>query len=371
MRDDGGMGLFCGEHRCHAGACERERVGGQFCEEHTCRVGGCNAGFADEAGRFCAEHECARAECRLDRYRLFGNGSTFCHVHKCQDRECVREAMNETGWCERHQPCSVEGCRRQRVVEGEMVTAHCELRELRLYPLTALMGNYWLTRPWQIPPRLARGTTRNVPPAPWKADASATTIPVGCVIAWRNGTTRSRGRRPARSTGALPTDAASSANIPASTPTARRSLGSIPSACATDARPGAPGACHRPWTAVGSASGTLARCRTVRRRRALTAGSCVPTTRLRVRSACETPRGTRGGSWRVLIRFTTPVTGSMGLSRGSCWAVGRHTVSGCPLSVQGEGCPARAISTGRGRRAITTTFPSHSIAGRCGWPGGV
>lgn len=51
----------------------------------------------------------------------------FCIEHKCRDPDCAREVMAEYGWCERHQPCLTEGCRRQRVVDGERVTEHCEL----------------------------------------------------------------------------------------------------------------------------------------------------------------------------------------------------------------------------------------------------
>ncbi|OIW27929.1 hypothetical protein CONLIGDRAFT_454927 [Coniochaeta ligniaria NRRL 30616] len=127
MHDDGSMAPFCGDHRCHSGGCGKEGNLGQFCDDHKCRFPGCNAGFANEAnGRFCADHECARVDCRRERYRSHGFGSTFCHEHKCRDPDCVREVMGEYGWCERHQPCLTEGCRRQRVMEGERVTDHCE-----------------------------------------------------------------------------------------------------------------------------------------------------------------------------------------------------------------------------------------------------
>jgi hypothetical protein len=134
MHDDGSMAPFCGEHRCHHGACDKERTGGLFCEEHRCKsVTGCVAGLANEAGTLCAEHECVRENCRNARYALLGVVSTFCSVHKCADRYCAREG-GENQWCERHQPCSTPGCLRQRVMDGERVAPFCEQREYRTGP---------------------------------------------------------------------------------------------------------------------------------------------------------------------------------------------------------------------------------------------
>ncbi|KAH8906616.1 hypothetical protein BR93DRAFT_927463 [Coniochaeta sp. PMI_546] len=127
MYDDGSLAPYCGDHRCHAGACPNEGSRGQFCEDHKCRHPGCDAGLAQEAGQFCADHECARADCGRERYRSHGFGSMFCNEHKCRDPDCASEVMGEYGWCERHQPCSAEGCRRQRLMDGERITEHCEL----------------------------------------------------------------------------------------------------------------------------------------------------------------------------------------------------------------------------------------------------